>query len=220
MVRPRAPQGETGTFLLRVCLLDIQPEISRRFLIASRVTLGQLHSVLQGVMGWMDMHLHAFQVGGIGYSDPRFDLDQHLDEFDITCEEAFPQVESAIRYDYDFGDCWRHEVVLEHSWPTLLSDRRAVCFEGEGACPPEDCGGASGYGRLLDVLADPEDPDKGEREEWLHHCRYRYAEYDPRFEGPFEPDVFDPRLANFMLRKLGGDVRWGYPWQGEAEEDL
>lgn len=217
MVRPRKPKDETDTFLLRVRLLDHEPEISRRFLVASRVTLGQLHSVLQIVMGWMDMHLHAFHMGEMGYSDPRFDLEEHLDEFEITCEEAFPEVGSVIRYEYDFGDCWRHEVVLEQRWPTLLTDRRALCFEGEGACPPEDCGGTSGYERLLEVLADPGDPDHGEREEWLHHCRDHYADYDPRFEGPFEPDAFDPRLANFMFRKLGGDERWGLPWQEESE---
>ena len=31
----------------------------------------------------------------------------------------------------------------------------AVCLDGANACPPEDCGGTSGYADLLEALANP-----------------------------------------------------------------
>jgi len=37
---------------------------------------------------------------------------------------------------------------------------------GEGACPPEDCGGPLGYEELLAVMADPGHPEHADRLEW------------------------------------------------------
>ena len=44
--------------------------------------------------------------------------------------------------------------------------RYPVCLAGERACPPEDCGGISGYERVVDALADPLDPEHDEFVTW------------------------------------------------------
>lgn len=41
------------------------------------------------------------------------------------------------------------------------------CIGGEGACPPEDCGGIPGYERLREVLADPSAPEHEDVLGWL-----------------------------------------------------
>jgi hypothetical protein len=40
-------------------------------------------------------------------------------------------------------------------------------LKGEGACPPEDCGGSWGYEALKETLADKMHPEHKEMKEWL-----------------------------------------------------
>jgi hypothetical protein len=46
-----------------------------------------------------------------------------------------------FRYEYDFGDNWRHEVVIEKLLPIEAGIRYPKCIGGARACPPEDVGG-------------------------------------------------------------------------------
>jgi hypothetical protein len=75
---------------------------------------------------------------------------------------------------YDFGDDWRHEILLEAI--LLREDRRKYprCIGGAHACPPEDCGGIPGYHHVLEVLANPDDDEHEEMLEWLG------GKYDPQ----------------------------------------
>ena len=57
-------------------------------------------------------------------------------------------------YEYDFGDSWRHEVVVESIDLVPLMLKFAVCLDGQRACPPEDCGGTGGYEDFLEAIAE------------------------------------------------------------------
>ncbi|MBC8290923.1 MAG: plasmid pRiA4b ORF-3 family protein [Planctomycetes bacterium] len=59
------------------------------------------------------------------------------------------------RYTYDFGDDWRHEVLLEGKPNAIAGEKYPVCLEGERACPPEDVGGPWGFADYLEALTDP-----------------------------------------------------------------
>jgi len=48
-------------------------------------------------------------------------------------------------YEYDMGDWWLHDIRLELVLPLEPRNRYPICTEGEGDCPPEDCGGPSGF---------------------------------------------------------------------------
>lgn len=65
---------------------------------------------------------------------------------------------------YDFGDTWRHRVVVEK---VLAAQDGATCTGGRRACPPEDCGGVWGYEEMLAALADPEHEDHEQMLEWV-----------------------------------------------------
>ena len=41
-----------------------------------------------------------------------------------------------------------------------------ACVAGEGACPPEDCGGSYGFAELKVLLAGPPSPEREEMLEW------------------------------------------------------
>jgi hypothetical protein len=64
-------------------------------------------------------------------------------------------------YEYDFGDSWAHEVVVEKTLPADPKKKYAVCLHGENACPPEDCGGIWGYYELLKALKNPSTKNTG-----------------------------------------------------------
>ena len=83
-------------------------------------------------------------------------------------------------YIYDFGDNWTHIITLED----VLEEQKtkADCVTGNGACPPEDRGGAYGYEEMKAVLA--EDPDCQEAQDildWLE-ARERKAWNSSRFD--------------------------------------
>ena len=57
-------------------------------------------------------------------------------------------------YLYDFGDNWRHDVVLEKIMSSETSTG-PICLAGERRCPPEDVGGPHGYHEFLEVIFQP-----------------------------------------------------------------
>ena len=94
----------------------------------------------------------------------------------------------SFQYEYDFGDSWDHEVVVEESVTSARGLKHAVCLTGENACPPEDCGGVYGYADLLQVLADPRHEEHEHMMEWAG--------------GPIDPASFDLVAANVALQGL------------------
>jgi Plasmid pRiA4b ORF-3-like protein len=181
-------------FRLRVTLADISPPIWREVVVRAGTTLDTLHEVLQVVMGWEDSHMHAFRVGKIEFGDPESDADAPIrSEMTATIDElARLTRRKPTLYEYDFGDSWVHEILIEpeQDEPNLARRRATIawCVGGARACPPEDCGGAPGYEDLADAIADEESPQHEELMEWLGR--------------PFDPERFDVVEVNRKLAKL------------------
>jgi len=169
-VQPESPRPRAagGVYQLKISLRGARPPIWRRIRVPATATLPRLHDVIQAAFGWEDSHLHLFEVGGSRYAPRDFELDHTSDDRRITLSKALPRAGAKIRYDYDFGDGWEHEIVLEEVHEENGATN-AVCVGGRRAGPVEDCGGIWGWQELCDVLADPEHPDRAERLEWLGH---------------------------------------------------
>jgi hypothetical protein len=173
---------------VRITLEELRPVIWRRLLVPGNVTLGRLHDIFQAAMGWTDSHLHQFRIAGVLYGMHVGERPgNQLDEQTYTAIGAVGSVRRFF-YDYDFGDNWNHEVVLEGVtlWPWGL--KYAVCLDGQRSCPPEDVGGPSGYEELLRVLADPEHDDYEHLKAWSG--------------GGFDPEEFSVTGANITLQRL------------------
>jgi hypothetical protein len=173
---------------LRITLEDIRPVIWRRVLVPGSVHLNRLHDMFQAAMGWTDSHLHQFRVDGLLYGMHFDDYpEEELDETEATVIGAVGEVRRFF-YDYDFGDDWNHEVVVEEvtSWPWGL--KHAVCLDGQRACPPEDVGGPPGYADFLEVLADPD------HEEYEHFMGWS--------GGSFDPEEFSLAATNIALQRV------------------
>jgi Plasmid pRiA4b ORF-3-like protein len=187
------------TVVLRVSLNDVQPEIWRVIEVVAGGTLGDLHGVLIGAMGWEESHLHSFMVGNATYSTVYDSLETiGDDEEDITINDALPGVGSSIRWLYDWGDGWDHTVTVEETGAVQSGVVYPVLYDGARACPPEDCGGPFIYMEILRMLNDPsyrpEVVDRDEIMNWL----------DP----DFDPDVFHQKKAQWHMRNPVPKQRW------------
>jgi hypothetical protein len=170
-----ASGGHTGPSVpsvarLRVTLRHVEPAVWRRLEVPAGSTFEALHRYLNTAMGWLDYHLHDFHVGQrrIAAYDADWESEWPCENEDgVVLGDVLAEGARAFIYRYDFGDDWEHLVEVEHVGPAEPHVFTPRCLEAVGACPPEDCGGAPGYLRLLDALADPEDPDRAELLEWL-----------------------------------------------------
>lgn len=176
---------------LRIELSYIRPAIWRRFLVPETIKLAALHIVIQSVMGWMDCHMHEFDIGGIHYGppiDPEFDIggEPMMPETRTTLGKALGVLKS-FRYTYDFGDGWEHKIKVEKVLPGegFPGPR---CVAGANACPPEDIGGPPGYEAFLEAIGNPDHPEHDEMLEWIG--------------GGFDPGEFDPEEINALLAHI------------------
>ncbi len=180
----------TVIYQLKITLQHLHPPIWRRVLVADNTTLAKLNFIIQIAMGWTNSHLHDFTLRGGRYSEPSpDDWEPVKDEARFTLREVAPRARTKIVYQYDFGDSWYHDVVVEKSrLPVEPKMKYPVCVAGQYACPPEDVGGVWGYANFLEALADPDHPEHEMYTEWIG--------------GEFDPEAFDLNAVNKELRRL------------------
>ena len=172
-------QRRKSMYQLRISLDGIAPPICRRVMVPASATLRRVHGVIQKSMGWTNSHLHVFEFDGrrLGRPDPD-DTEYVEDDARERLHEVLIAPGDSIAYEYDFGDSWRHTILLEEIHLTGGgSPRTARCIAGARACPPEDCGGLPGYQQFLEAILDPFHPENREMREWLGR--------------DFHPDAFD-----------------------------
>jgi len=143
-----------------------KPQVWRRVQVRAGITLRDLHEVIQRAMGWEDDHLHVFSTRWQEYGMPSPELG-HASDQRARLSDVLTEPGDKLRYTYDFGDDWEHDVVLEEVRPTVSGERLPSCVAGKGACPPEDCGGAWGYADLKEIMADSSDKEHQDRLDWL-----------------------------------------------------
>jgi Plasmid pRiA4b ORF-3-like protein len=183
MAKSKAPGV---VYQLKVTLKDVRPPIWRRVQVKD-CTLAKLHDVIQDVMGWEDCHLHAFRIGDEEYGppDPHGMLEVE-DEARMKLSQVVGQGHKKFTYNYDFGDNWDHEILIEKTLEAEAGVKYPRCVAGKRACPPEDCGGPWGYGSFLQAISDPANKRHEELLEWIG--------------GEFDPEAFDVEAVNERLR--------------------
>jgi len=73
----------------------------------------------------------------------------------IKISDLLTKKKEKIIYEYDFGDGWEHDVIVEKILPVDEKFKYPICLEGKMNCPPEDCGGIWGYSDMLEILKQP-----------------------------------------------------------------
>lgn len=210
MAPPRKPKVGKLAFQFKITLQWITPPVWRRIRVPSHYTLWDLHVAIQGAMGWEDRHLHVFRVlhpkkkerVEIGIPDEELaEMRPMLPGWEVPMALYFDKPGTRADYEYDFGDSWTHEVLLEEIVEPLPGQFFPQCLGGEGACPPEDCGGPPGYEQLLLALADSSHEEHADMVEWVG--------------AGFDPAKFDPAQVSFD----DPEERWDLAF-GDDEDEL
>ena len=184
---------EPQIYQLKITLKRSKPAIWRRVLIPGDFELDFVHGVIQCAMGWANTHLHDFYIQGEHYGDPAAGEELgFLDENEYRLQDVAGPKEKFL-YEYDFGDDWEHEVLVEKIVPRKEGEFYPACLEGKGACPPEDCGGIWGYYSLLKILQDKSDPSHKQYRAWMGY------DFDPE---EFSVNAVNKELVNAFKRSL------------------
>ncbi len=210
--RTRKPAGwgrsdGSGGYAIRLTLAGTDPPVWRLLEVPDVLSLHLFHLAIQIVMPWENRHLYEYLIGGerwgivgpagywpaMGVRDARH----------ATLADVLPGVGFTFRYMYDWGDMWEHELTVEKVLPPGKSLIRPRCTDGEGAAPPEDCGGTDGFYEMLAILEDPAHPDHARNKLWLG--------------GDFDPDLFNTLVADQLLRHLPEPEQWEPASQNPAE---
>ncbi len=153
--------GNRKIYQIQIALRDFKPKIWRRVLVQPDMVLADFHDVIQTSMGWDDEHLHQFIKGNTIYK-PDMELDfgfryEFKDYQKTRISDLLKKEKDKVMYEYDFGDGWQHDIILERILPYDENIKYPLCIKGKNACPPEDCGGVWAYYDMLQVLSDPKD---------------------------------------------------------------
>lgn len=177
-------------YQFNITLKGIQPRVWRRIQVPETYTFWDLHIAIQDAMGWSDCHLHQFKINEpvtsakveIGIPDEQDDYYEILPGWKQKIADYFSPDNKTAVYTYDFGNNWYHSILLEKILPREAGLLYPLCIDGQRACPPEDCGGPSGYEDFLEIIMDPGDERYEEMLSWA---------------GDFEPEYFDKNEVVF-----------------------
>lgn len=148
-------------YQLHIQLCDSKPAIWRRLVVADSMSLADLHRAIQAVMGWQNRHSYEFEIAGQRYGQPNADTpeDPTMDARRYTLGQLLQGQTLAMRYLYDLSAAWAHRIKLEATAPigsTAALHSLPMCVGGRNACPPENCGGLSGFVDFLEAIQDPQ----------------------------------------------------------------
>jgi hypothetical protein len=176
-------------YQLKITLRGSKPPIWRRLLVTDSITLYNLHRIIQAAMGWEDGHLHQFIIEDEYYGIPSpEDWEPVVDERRRRLNQVVSSENDKFIYEYDFGDSWEHEILVEKIQPSEAGIKYPLCIKGKRACPPEDIGGVWGYEEFLEAMSDPN-----------HNEHDSYIEW---WGGEFDPEEFDLEHVNQVLQRI------------------
>lgn len=149
---------------LRISLEGIEPSIWRTVIFPRNATLHELHRAIQILFGWYDYHLYQFEIDSRCFEAP----DEEAEGEDSTRTRLSKLITGpgqVFHYVYDFGDNWIHRIEVEDDDVSADPGWTPWLVDGEWRGPPEDCGGVSGYQRLVEAInAPPETLDEEGRD--------------------------------------------------------
>ena len=206
---------------LRVSLNFSDSVVSRVLLVPVCISFLDLHRILQVTFNWQDYHLFSFDFDNLEF--PSIRIINYDDEFesvdinDLAKKVAINlgrEYDGAVRYynllasqtpllrvinnykkfsyTYDFGDNWTHNMeVLEYI--NNYEEVNPICISGLGNAPPEDVGGAGGYGHFIDAYYDHTHPEHDDVVAWseiVNYCEFDIDKINKKLSTIMSGDKF------------------------------
>ena len=211
-------------YILEISLDDAPVPVVRRLSVPSNLYVGHFVYVLVYAMGWDGYHLTELTQGDTLWRSTKekaMDAESDLDyeecypgmkvrnSFRATVSQMLKKVGDECSLTYDMGDSWHHTVRLVevHRYEDAqirFTNIGVELLSGTGACPPEDCGGISGYEEILRIIQDPEDSVMPGSDR---------ASLQSLLGKDFDPSFFDIRSARRRLydyERTIGEVLHGF----------
>lgn len=201
-------------YKIKIELRDSEPLIYRRVIVPSNISFEKLHNIIQQSMGWSNSYLYDFNIKEENlrvtcdkeaiseyefYSKLKLNEKNDPNGFIRNMLKIKPKLSNEvsidfylnrsnkIEYVYDFGDYWKHDIILEEIIEDYVDDYHK-CVEAEGNCPPEDIGGIEEYIEFLEVINDKNHPDYANVALWASKQNYK--------EG------FDIESVNILMKEI------------------
>ena len=174
-------------FSFRVQLLGVEPPIWRTFLLREAASFQELHVAIQKACGWGDRHLFSFREtakGPVIAGIPHYQSKESIPDATRTkVRSYYSKPGQSCVYQYDFGDCWEHELTLVEMASRSDHDRFIRKLTGGArAFPPEDCGGTWGYEMCVAIrngnAVELSPAEIKAREKWLGDWQPEHFKYD------------------------------------------
>lgn len=192
------PIFSTDVAVLDVSLALFTQTVSRKLMVPLTTTFQDFHRILQIAFNWQNSHLHEFYLydeseaaqssarqmvrskinivmdeEAFEYGSPGVDMKL---EAELTLADFIP-THMFIKYIYDFGDYWEHEIIVEEIL-TNQTISAPVCLEVEGIAPPEDCGGEPGFEQFMEIINNPSHSEHQEMKRWGRMQGYDEVDLD------------------------------------------
>jgi len=176
-------------YQLKIALRGSSPPIWRRIEVAADTNLEALSWHILHAMGWYGGHLMSFDIGRESFfADKESALGLHGSLMrDARLNKHLETPKQKIRFTYDFGDNWQHDVLLEKILDPEPGTRYPRCTNGKRNCPPEDCGGVWGYAGFLEAISDPKHAEHEDMLDWIG--------------GEFDSEEFDLEEVDRRMRR-------------------
>ena len=170
--------------MLKLSFNDMAPAVWRRFVMPENATFKRLFDTVMNVTNFDGDHLYKFDMENLTVTNAeelskaakRKSYEGKPVKSPTTKIDSFI-LEGPIKLTYDFGDSWEMIIELEKivedyyfGYPTLLAM--------EGAAPPENIGGVSGFKEYKDIMANPKHPLFLKMHEWTDAVQFIERDFD------------------------------------------
>ena len=131
-------------YILKIVIENTHPPVWRRVMVPEKITFGDLHDIIQILFDWDGYHMHGY----VTSDNIQIEQDTGEESFwkygdynenEVTIDPFFRKYKW-IRYTYDFGDEWRHKILIEKI-DESYQERDVVLMKYKGDNFMEDCGG-------------------------------------------------------------------------------
>lgn len=193
---------------IKVSIRNTHPPVWRRLQIPEGITFHELNAIIQLAFDWCGYHAYNFEVGATMHDKGMFielpELDDGWGYYETKNSkkekiDKYFEKYKRLKYTYDFGDDWIHDIVIEKIVETDIKLVKPLCVKAKMANLPEDCGGPWGYEELLDILADKKHERHKEMKEWIKNGFFTW--YDDR-------EYVDIEEINIGLQDYKGHARF------------
>lgn len=165
-------------YQLKITLLQTKPPVWRRILIPTSCTFQQLHEAIQILFGWQNRHNFDFYVPSSHcyLADDNDDWGNDTRTYyslETTLQDIMENAHRLV-YTYDYGDNWKHQIVVEKTIEDALEDICLLKWKGDNLA--EDAGNVEGYQELVRRASNRSDPDHEDIRSWLNDNHLPFVE--------------------------------------------